>query len=1249
MRFTPVLRSTLSILFCFALFSSGAVFAERFDIVDRADEVGFSLKSQNAGGVTLHYGMNFFNMTPVEIGGETLQNIQIENVWLPNNAGAPDLPGIGHFIAIPEGASASFEIISARTQVYRGVELAPAPVIQAENDDSPLVYEKNPLIWTRSENYPAQPVMMSQPRQMRGVDFVNFGITPFQYNPVTKELVVFTEMEVKVNFEGGTGQFGEEALRNRYWEPLLKDRLINYGSLPEVDFNRQPGRDGYGWEYVIITPTDPAFVGWANQLKEWRKLQGISTEVFTTFETGASTALIEAWLDNAYANWDIKPVAFLLLGDYPNSGLRDTGITSPVYDNYCKSDNIYADVDGDHLPDMFHARICAQDAGDLETIINKMFTYEQNPYTDPGFYNNPVLAGGWQTERWFTICTEIVYGFLANELGKTPVREYAIYSGTPGTVWSTSDNTDLLLSYFGPFPGLGYIPPTPAHLNDWGANATRVNNDINAGAFMLLHRDHGDVTLWGEPDYSVSDVAGLHNTMYPYIFSINCLTGQYDYSGVCLAEAFHRSQYAALGVMAATEISYSFVNDTFIFGLMDGMWPEFMPAEDQASFEYNPTNLRPALAMVNGKYFLEGSNWPWNTINKEVTYHLFHHHGDCFMTLYSEVPQNLSVNHDDVLFLGSPVFTCQADQGAIIALTVNGEIIGVADGTGAPIDIPVDVQEEPGNLRITITRANYYRYDVTIPMTPLSGPYIVIDSMIIDDDNEGGTLGNGNGLCDAGETVQFNITLGNVGTEIATNVRATLTSIDEMCELTSIYAEYDFILPDGTSDAMSGFYAVAIDGVCPDGHSVDFTLNVESDERAVWEKSFSTPVIAPVFTLAGYSFDDTAGGNGNGLIETGETIELTPRIGNTGAGDAGNLDVHLVLSHPDIVMGAGLATIAALPTGTEMETTTALTFTVDVDYPSPDFLYPYLAVRADFTQQSDLPFELPVGADLHEFEDGAGDWSHYIETIGYVDEWHLSTLRNYSPGGTTSWKFGAATAVDYANLADGALESEAMTLRPNATLKFHHWMDAEFSSYWVGYCYDGGMVEIQVNDGPWEQIFPVGGYNYLIRTGGTPGPWAAETPVYSGSFDWTEAEFDISGYEGDVRFRWRFGSDGASGGEGWYIDDVMITGYGEAYLDAAGETELIISPVLAQNRPNPFGAATTIRYQMPAPGKLELKVFDATGRLVRTLVDGNVTAGSQMTRWDGTNDRGQAVGSGIYFYRLETENETLTRQMILTR
>lgn len=72
-------------------------------------------------------------------------------------------------------------------------------------------------------------------------------------------------------------------------------------------------------KYIIIVPDDPVFIAWGDTSKRWRKLQGISTEVYTTTQTGSTTTQIETFLNNAYNNWGTKPVGFLILSDYPSS------------------------------------------------------------------------------------------------------------------------------------------------------------------------------------------------------------------------------------------------------------------------------------------------------------------------------------------------------------------------------------------------------------------------------------------------------------------------------------------------------------------------------------------------------------------------------------------------------------------------------------------------------------------------------------------------------------------------------------------------------------------------------------------------------------------------------------------------------------------------------------------------------------------------------------------------------------------
>jgi len=88
---------------------------------------------------------------------------------------------------------------------------------------------------------------------------------------------------------------------------------------------------------------------------------------------------------------------------------------------------------------------------------------------------------------------------------------------------------------------------------------------------------------------------------------------------------------------------------------------------------------------------------------------------------------------------------------------------------------------------------------------------------------------------------------------------------------------------------------------------------------------------------------------------------------------------------------------------------------------------------------------------------------------------------------------------------------------------------------------------------------------------------------------------------------------------------------------------------LAQNTPNPFSDFTRIVYSIPENTEVTLKIYDATGRLVRTLVHGTQKAGIKKIRWDGTDNAGRKLPSGLYFYRLETEKFRATKRMLLLR
>ena len=88
---------------------------------------------------------------------------------------------------------------------------------------------------------------------------------------------------------------------------------------------------------------------------------------------------------------------------------------------------------------------------------------------------------------------------------------------------------------------------------------------------------------------------------------------------------------------------------------------------------------------------------------------------------------------------------------------------------------------------------------------------------------------------------------------------------------------------------------------------------------------------------------------------------------------------------------------------------------------------------------------------------------------------------------------------------------------------------------------------------------------------------------------------------------------------------------------------------LHQNYPNPFNPITTIEYDLPKDAHVYLVIYDILGRKIRTLVSGMQPAGYAEVRWNGTDDWGNKVGSGIYFYRIETGKFSKTHKMVLMK
>jgi len=103
------------------------------------------------------------------------------------------------------------------------------------------------------------------------------------------------------------------------------------------------------------------------------------------------------------------------------------------------------------------------------------------------------------------------------------------------------------------------------------------------------------------------------------------------------------------------------------------------------------------------------------------------------------------------------------------------------------------------------------------------------------------------------------------------------------------------------------------------------------------------------------------------------------------------------------------------------------------------------------------------------------------------------------------------------------------------------------------------------------------------------------------------------------------------------------------YGSAADDDVIPAYTLDAKNYPNPFNPETTIAFSVPKTGPASLKVYNTKGQLVRTLVNDVREAGNHSVVWNGMDEQGNSVSSGLYFYRLSSDGNTVTRKMLLAK
>ncbi len=658
----------------------------------------------------------------------------IDGLPMMTQLGAPALPARNEIIAIPKGAEGEIVIIETKYYEYNGYYAHPAikPATDREGDPEPI-FEKDHSIYNKNEYFPQKVVEITDIGLSRGTRLARVQIRPVQFNPVTKKVRVYTSVKFKIEFVGGVGNYDYISRENSiHYSNLLKQTVLNSEIIPDgISLNRLNNFEESSVEknYIIITHSE--YLNYANQLANEKRQLGYSVEVVS--QSSWTSAEVKTAISTRYAAWTPKPDYFVIIGDHTGSYAVPAEIkyTSDSPPEPFTTDLYYACMDGasDFHPDMAHGRISVSNATEAQVVIDKIVNYELNPVNNSTFYSNVLNCAQYQDDN--------NNGYADRRFCHTSedIRNYLISKGYTSTrVYSTSTTFDkTLLRYNNTSYSNGQLLPSDlrAATFNWSGGSTDITNAINAGKFIVTHRDHGYVggSGWATPYYTTSSMNSLSNTnLLPVVFSINCHTGEFQLNN-CFAEKFLRmSNKGAVGVFAAAYYSYSGFNDALVEGMFDALFPNpgLYPALGSGGTGNNyhigtGNEIRTMGDLVNQGLHAMEQNWNGSSSSNEYQYQLFHYFGDPAMKIWTSNPHTtvITATHSDSITCNSTSLSITGSTpGAVATLVHDNNLIGkvVLNGSGAGT-ITYNISSTVTSATLTISKQDCKPYITNISIT----------------------------------------------------------------------------------------------------------------------------------------------------------------------------------------------------------------------------------------------------------------------------------------------------------------------------------------------------------------------------------------------------------------------------------------------------------------------------------------------------------------------------------------------------
>jgi len=525
----------------------------------------------------------------------------------------------------------------------------------------------------------------------------------------------------------------------------------------------------------------------------------------------------------------------------------------------------------------------------------------------------------------------------------------------------------------------------------------------------------------------------------------------------------------------------------------------------------------------------------------------------------------------------------------------------------------------PVQTDLSISADSLIHYNVALQTAPM----LEITNIELNDAAGPGTGGNNDGLVNISETIALKAVVDNYDQSLICGCYALISTHDQELRILNDSLFFGDVAPE-TRLISQNQGLIRVDPGRLDGDSVTFTLSLYDSEGWVSDQVFSREVYAPQLEFVGQSFDDSEG-NGNGVIDRGESGTLLIRVANTGRQHLTRLKATLAIRDNFFVATTSVdESHWTLEHGDIAE----FSFRIALQNEAPEIAISEWNLEVETFEHFDRAFTnslTNVDGYFFDFEAGTSGWVHdsYRSTQNDHDDWQLGTPSGAGLGdpdrawsgincwatdlgldeyNSQSWDGNYQDRV-YNYLKSPSLDCSQIT---GTGLRFMRELNVRINDY----------ARIKVNDVVvWESI----------QTGHSDAGW-------------TEVIIDISAIADrntSVEIVFELESNSVSNMGGWNIDDVVVGG-GLASISSSAPMPMEAAALHCW--PNPFSDHLYILSPHSSENESVIQVMDLRGSIIHQH-KWLRTSGEDVYRWDGRHEDGHPVRPGVYLIVVDTGGE----------